>query len=298
MKAILVVQTLAIGVLVATLGACNTTGVSDGIDSGNTKTLQSLSPQLLKNSMGAFHGNGASPFQAAKDALDLASRQSGVGSRGRLFAQSVDLMAGDACALPSDSTDADQDGYPASLKYTFDCSKNGATLTGTVEVKDEDDNNPDSGFSLKFSNFKLVATSNNVTSTITFNLETATKNNNNGSFSASEKYNLGLKSGKDSYALDFSSNLSYKPDSDSNSDNFDNGKVNFSTSMSVTENATKESFGITGKDLHLSSTCSSDDLLDAGTLDMTSGKDVLKLEITGCGTGNWTLNGKPTDTAS
>jgi hypothetical protein len=294
MKAMFV-QTLAIGLMVATLGACNTAGVSDGIDASNTKSLKSLSPTLMQQSLRAFRGNGASAFQAAKDAFNLASRQSGVGTRGRLFAQSVNLMAGDACTVPNDSTDADEDGYPANLSYTFDCSKNGDTLTGKLEVKDGDDNNPESGFSLKFSNFKLVLTEDNVTSTITFNLETVTNNNSNGSYSASEKYNLGLKSGKDSYALDFSSTVSYKPDSDSDSDDFDTGKVNFSTSLSLTENATKESFGITGKDLHLSDACSSDDLIDAGVLELTSGKDVLKLEITGCGTGNWTLNGEPAD---
>jgi hypothetical protein len=293
MKA-LFVQTLAIG-LIATLGACNTTGISDGIDAGNTKSLKSLSPTLMQQSLRVFKGNGASAFQAAKDALNLATRQSGVGTRGRLFAQSVELLAGDACTVPNDSTDADEDGYPASLNYTFDCSKNGDTLTGKLEVKDSDDNDPESGFSLKFSNFKLVMTRDGVTSTITFNLETLTNNNSNGSYSASEKYNLGLKSGKDTYALDFSSTLSYKPDSDSDSDDFDTGNVNFSTSLSLTENAAKESFGITGKDLHLSDACSSDDLIDAGTLELTSGKDKLLLEITGCGTGNWTLNGEPTE---
>ncbi len=293
MKAIFV-HTLAIG-LIATLGACNTTGVSDGIDAGNTKSLKSLSPTLMQQSLRVFKGNGASAFQAAKDALNLASRQSGVGTRGRLFAQSVDLMASDACTVPNDSTDADQDGYPANLSYSFDCTKNGDTLTGKLEVKDGDDNNPESGFSLKFSNFKLVLTRDGVTSTISFNLETATNNNTNGSYSASEKYNLGLKSGKDTYALDFSSNLSYKPDSDSDSDDFDTGKVNFSTSLNLTENASKETFGITGKDLHLSDACSSDDLIDSGALELTSGKDVLKLNITGCGTGNWTLNGKPAE---
>jgi hypothetical protein len=295
MKAMNAIQRLAIGFLVTALGACNTTGVSNGIDPGNSKALQTLSPTLMQQSLRVFRGNGASAFQAAKDALNLASRQSGTGTRGRLFAQSLELMAGDACAVPTDSTDADQDGYPASLSYTFDCSKNGDTLSGTLEVKDGDDNNPESGFSLKFSNFKLVLTRNSVTSTITFNLETVTNNNSNGSYSASEKYNLGLKSGKDTYALDFSSNLSYKPDADSDSDDFDTGKVNFSTSLSLTENATKESFGITGKDLHLSNACSSEDLIDSGTLEMTSGSDSLKLEITGCGTGNWTLNGKPAE---
>ncbi len=294
MKA-LFVQTLAIGLLVTTLGACNTTGVSDGIDAGNTKSLKSLSPTLMQQSLRVFKGNGASAFQAAKDAFNLASRQSGVGTRGRLFAQSVDLMAGDACTVPNDSTDADQDGYPASLSYSFDCSKNGDTLTGKLEVKDSDDNNPESGFSLKFSNFKLVMTRDGVASTITFNLETVTDNNSNGSYSASEKYNLGLKSGKDTYALEFSSSLSYKPDGDSDSDDFDNGTVNFSTTLNLTENTAKESFGVTGKNLHLNNACSSDDLIDAGTLELTSGKDVLKLEITGCGTGNWTLNGKPAE---
>jgi hypothetical protein len=294
MKA-LFVQTLAIGLLITTLGACNTAGVSDGIDAGNTKSLKSLSPTLMQQSLRVFKGNGASAFQAAKDAFNLASRQSGVGTRGRLFAQSVSLMAGDACTVPNDSTDADEDGYPASLSYTFDCSKNGDSLTGKLEIKDSDDNNPESGFSLKFSNFKLVLTREGITSTITFNLETVTNNNSNGSYAASEKYNLGLKSGKDTYALDFSSNLSYKPDGDSDTDDFDTGNVNFSTSLSLTENASKESFGITGKDLHLSNACSSDDLIDAGTLELTSGKDVLKLEITGCGTGNWTLNGKPAE---
>jgi hypothetical protein len=294
MKA-LFVQTLAIGFLVATLGACNTAGVSDGIDAGNTKSLKNLSPTLMQQSLRVFKGNGASAFQAAKDALNLASRQSGVGTRGRLFAQSVDLMAGDACTVPNDSTDADQDGYPANLSYTFDCSKNGDTLTGKLEVKDGDDNNPESGFSLKFSNFKLVMTRDGVASTITFNLETVTNNNSNGSYSASQKFNLGLKSGSDTFTLDFSSNLAYKPDGDSDSDDFDTGTVNFSTSLTLSENATKESFGMTGKDLHLSDACSSDDLIDSGTLELTSGKDVLKLEFTGCGTGNWTLNGKPAE---
>jgi hypothetical protein len=293
MKA-LFVQTLAIGLMVTTLGACNTT-VSDGIDAGNTKSLKSLSPTLMQQSLRVFKGNGASAFQAAKDAFNLASRQSGVGTRGRLFSQSVDLMALDACTVPNDSTDADQDGYPANLSYTFDCSKNGDTLTGKLEVKDGDDNNPESGFSLKFSNFKLVMTRDGVASTITFNLETVTNNNSNGSYAASQKYNLGLKSGKDSYALDFSSTVSYKPDADSDSDDFDGGKVNFTTSLSLTGNTAKEAFGITGKDLHLSDACSSDDLIDSGALELTSGKDVLKLEITGCGTGNWTLNGTPAE---
>ena len=108
MKAMFV-QTLAIGLLVATLGACNTTGVSDGIDANNTKSLKSLSPTLMQQSLRVFKGNGASAFQAAKDAFNLASRQSGVGARGRLFAQSVNLMAGDACTVPNDSTDADQE---------------------------------------------------------------------------------------------------------------------------------------------------------------------------------------------
>ncbi len=294
MKA-LFVQTLAIGLLVATLGACNTAGVSDGIDAGNTKSLKSLSPTLMQQSLRVFKGNGASAFQAAKDAFNLASRQSGVGTRGNVFAQSVNLMANDACNVPNDSTDADQDGYPASLNYTFDCSKNGDTLTGKLEIKDSDDNDPESGFSLKFSNFKLVTTQDNVTSTISFNLETVTNNNSDGSYAASQKFNLGLKSGSETFALDFSSNLSYKPDADSDSDDFDGGTVNFSTSLSLTENTTKESFGITGKDLHLSDACSSDDLIDAGMLELTSGKDVLKLEITGCGTGNWTLNGTPAE---
>jgi hypothetical protein len=297
MKA-LFVQTLAIGLMVTALSACNTSGVSDGIDAGNAKSLQSLSPTLMQQSLRVFHGNGASAFQAAKDAFNLASRQSGVGTRGRLFTQSVDLMAGDACTVPNDSTDADQDGYPASLSYTFDCSKNGDTLIGKLEIKDADDNDPESGFSLKFADFKLVTTKDKVTSTITFDLDTATNNSSSGSYVASQKFNLGLKSGKDSYALDFSSSISYKPDGDSDSDDFDSGKVNFSTSLGLTENTTKESFGITGKDLHISDTCTSDDLVDSGSLDLKSGSDTLKLEITGCGTGNWSLNGKPTESAS
>ena len=294
MKIIGIVQVLAMGVMVATLGACNTSGVS-GIDPGNTKALKSLSPTLMQQSLRVFQGSRVSPFQAVRDAMNLAVKSDSSSQRGRLFTQSVDLFAGTNCTVPTDSTDADQDGYPASLSYTFDCSKNGVTLTGVLEVKDTDDDNPESGFSLKFSNFKLVGVKNNVTTTLTFNLESSVANDANGTYSANEKYNLGLKSGSENYGLAFQSSVSYKPDADSDSDDFDGGTVNFSTNLALTENTTTESFSAIGKDLHLSSACTTDDLLDAGSLEFKSGTDTLKLEITGCGTGNWTLNGAPAD---
>jgi hypothetical protein len=290
MKAI---QVLAMAVLVATLGACNTGGVGNGIDPGNTRALQNLSPTLVQQSLRVFQGNRVSPFQTVRDAMNLAIREQGSSQRGRVFSQSVDLLAsGTACNLPTDSTDADQDGYPANLSFTFNCSQNGVTLTGVLEVKDGDDNNPESGFSLKFGNFKLVAVKNNVTTTLTFNLESSTKNDENGSYSAAQKYDLSLKSGSDTFGLAFQSSLAYKPDADSNSNDFDGGTVNFSTSLALTENTGTESFSMSGSDLHLSGACSSEELVDSGSLEFKSGQDTLKLEITACGTGTWTLNGQ------
>lgn len=294
MNGIGIVQVLAMGVLVTALGACNTTGIS-GIDPGNAKALKSLSPTLMQQSLRVFQGNRVSTFQAVRDAMNLAVKADASSQRGRLFAQSVDLFAGTNCNAPTDSTDADQDGYPASLNYTFDCSKNGVTLTGVLEVKDNDDNNTESGFSLKFSNFKLVAVKDKVTTTLTFNLESAVNNDAKGSYSANQKFDLGLTSGSDTFKLAFQSSLAYKPDADSDSDNFDQGNVNFSTTLALTENTTTESFSMKGKDLHLSNACTSDELLDSGNLEFQSGQDTLKLEITGCGTGNWIFNGKPAD---
>jgi hypothetical protein len=267
--------------------SCPSTQLASGIAGSDASTLRSLAPTLLGQSTRVFKGSRATTF-AARDAIALGEHLGNVklNRTGKVKTQG----ANDPCQLPSGIVDEDGDGYPKTLDAALNCTEDGVKITGQIRIADGDDTDPESGFSAAFQNFTLSAQSGSDPVTIKYD-QSNSVTVKSGGYTDTQKLTFSITVGKDTAGLSTNSSLTYVPASDGDNDNWDSGTVNFSDTLEVFSGSDRASFGVKGTALNLNPNCTETGV-DAGSLEFSAGSDVLKLQVTGCDEGTWTLNGQ------
>jgi hypothetical protein len=286
MKQVLLIAAVALSSTVL-FTSCPSAQPASGIVGNDASTLRSLAPTLLSQSTRVFKGSRATTF-AARDAITLGEHLGNV--KLKRTSEIKTQGSSDPCQLPSDIVDEDGDGYPKTLDAALDCTEDGVKITGQIQIADTDDADSESGFSAAFKNFTLSGQSGSDSVTIKYDQSNSVAVKSGG-YTDTQTLTFSVTVGKDTAGLSTDSSLTYIPASDGDNDNWDSGTVSFSDTLEVFSGSDRTSFGVKGTALNLNPNCTETGV-DAGTLEFSAGSDVLKLQVTGCDEGTWTLNGQ------
>jgi hypothetical protein len=258
------------------------------------------SPMLARLPANLTSQFGKQPLQAAASRAVLNPQmQAAFASQGI----GTSAARGNQCGT-SNFTDADSDGIPANVNYVFDCSASSylgysATLTGTVSIKDDNDNNASSGYQTKVTDltFVYVDSVKQYGIGIEINYDTKVSVAANGKYTVSQNFQLVVaeyKSGNLT-GLQYTINgtYDYTPQVGNTANTrFAKGTLKFQTNLGFKFVDAQEDYSseikVSANALSVDRTqCASDRMVNSGAIQFTDGKNTMTWTITGCGDGNW-----------
>ena len=148
--------------------------------------------------------------------------------------QTMQARAGSSCGQDANQADADQDGIPDNVNYTYDCLSVGVLTTGNIIIKDNSANG-DGPYEVHIKQLKAVDQTNkaSVALSLDLNLKSDTP-----PYAASEGFSITLKpddTKPEFITVGFTSSLKYTPDSTLNPFN-GQGTVESSSSFNFAYN--------------------------------------------------------------
>jgi len=162
-------RNLAALTLLGLLAACGTQQAPDTLSQADAQALSEAAQGDLQLT-GAMLGDASTAALSAQgqvDSLDTNAQTWGLPRRIHLFLRAVGVLylppsGSGNCAIstsPSPLVDADDDGVPANATTTYNCSYTSPggisySLNGSIGLQDTNDNQPYSGYSVSFTNFK------------------------------------------------------------------------------------------------------------------------------------------------
>ncbi|MEO0300814.1 MAG: hypothetical protein ABIM98_02440 [candidate division WOR-3 bacterium] len=191
--------------------------------------------------------------------------------------------------VTGDTSDFDQDGYLKNATATFDCHYQDPTysfsLTGTAEIRDKDDNDPTSGFYLKFTDISYTLTTQG--QTISWKLNATYDINHTGDqWGGHIDFSFNYM---DNIVWSTSFDFSYIPD-DPNKP-WEGGTINFNGNYSVKYGGVNYSFQILAQNVHYNEN-SGCEYPDSGTVKITDGTNYLEVTFN-CDSYTVSYNGTP-----
>jgi hypothetical protein len=213
---------------------------------------------------------------------------------------------GNACG-GGNTTDADGDGIPALFNYTFDCSNVfydnfGVLLTGSVSIKDLNDNDPASGYDSKVSDLTFIYfdAANNYGFGIKMNYDAKVRVSTAGKYTVSQNFNFVAAETNNGvisrYEYYFNGTLEYTPNANALANTrFAKGTLKFVTKFGMKIKTQQEDyfseleFKSTGLQVDFGA-CGRDKMVNSGNVQFTDGKNTLTWTVTGCGDGTWNYN--------
>jgi hypothetical protein len=269
---------------------------------------------------------GALTAQSEADSLDASAQSWGLPRRLNVIMRAVGVLylparGGANCDIrttPSPLVDADNDGVPATATTTFDCrytSPGGIsyTLSGAITLQDTNDNQPNSGFSVSFDNFRSVVSGPNRSVERTLNGYFSIDTQNPALFTIAKNYTQTVartvRNHSFTGSLAFNLSKTYAPTSDGDANPWNAGTITVARtdpgSATWTRGSrTRNLIWYTDPTLHWNhSYCRKQEPLmnfDRGALEYVytspaGDKSTLRIEFTGCGQFTVTLNGQPVD---
>lgn len=234
----------------------------------------------------------------------------------RAFDVYVPLAATATCTISKsgDQTDADNDGVPVNATYTFDCSAtgpNGGTYAhqGSITLKDTNDAQAESGFSLSFYGFKSKVSANANRSTERTLSGNYTLDKQTSVYSILKNYTHSVKivnfNNEYSGSLSFNVSKTYTPDDLAMpwaAGTIEVKKDTPGMATWVRGNNTRNLIWYTDPTLHYNRTACQNPTrilnFDSGAKEFVytnpaGEKSTLRIEFTACGTYTVTFNGQP-----
>lgn len=322
-----ILRNLAGLTLLSLLAAC-------GTQSQTPNTLTQADAQALSEAAqgdlqltGAMLGDastGALSTQSSVDSLDANAQTWGLPRRISLILRAVGVlylpaMGSGNCSIsttPSPLVDADDDGVPANATTTYDCIYTGPggisySLNGTITLQDTNDNQPYSGYSVTFDNFRSRVSSNNRSVERTLQGSYSIDKQDATLFKISKNYTHTVTKtvANNTYtgSLIFDVSKTYAPDNDGNSNPWDAGtimvdKANPGSATWTRNNNTRSLIWYTDPSLHWNRAACQNPLgrlmnFDSGAkvfvyTNPAGEKSTLRIEFSGCGQFSVTLNGQ------
>ena len=293
------IGSLGLGALTLFLVSCG--GGGGDSTSGNTVNTASAGDMVSTTSLGQnLYQSLQGPTGSISNApVSLPSMPGGVSSLSISKQETTTSCSG----TPSGNlTDTDDDGIPVNGTYDFTCNyPNNIVLQGKISAKDDNDNDPQSGFDVCTGVLSPTCSRDPITATGSFGTFKQTMDINlSGNVAQGYtfdtfyyKWELISSSGNVSAVMN-SNNLTYDPDADGNNDPWDkgiwNGTINFTAS-----GGSSASYSITLDNLHVGA-CSDGSatgkITYSGTCPAVSTNPTFNLtvNITSCGQGtaSWT----------
>ncbi|MFN3266911.1 MAG: hypothetical protein ACK41E_08735 [Deinococcales bacterium] len=310
-------QLVFLGAL-ALITAC---GTSRPLDQGNANNMKVFAPSAVASATQFLRGapvdlTGAVRFvqqSAAGNARlgeQLAKIPGGIAQAFSRPQASLGTQAAGADCGTKSIIDADGDGIPSFFDYTFDCiaaSYKGAaaSLTGRVILKDQDDNDPNSGYDADVKDLTFMYTdnaSNSILLRIGYVARVRAAPSGKYRVSQDFKFFAEIDSNNDdgqtapdfsTYEYAFNGELEYIPDPSSTaSTRFAKGqlkfvaKFNFKVATANQNYISELTFKSGGLQVNFP-LCGRDSMVSGGSVRFTDGLNTLTWNVTGCGDGTW-----------
>jgi hypothetical protein len=313
--------------LLGLLAACGTQQTQSTLTQADAQALSEAAQGDLQLT-GAMLGDASSAALSAQgqvDSLDANAQTWGLPRRIHLFLRAVGVLylppsGSGNCAIstsPSPLVDADDDGVPANATTSYDCSYTGSggisySLNGSISLQDTNDNQPYSGYSVTFTNFKARVSGDNRSVERTLNGSYSIDKQDATLFKISKNYTHSVSKTvfNNTYtgSLVFNVSKTYAPDNDGNSNPWDAGTItvdknNPGSATWTRGNNTRSLIWYTDPTLHWNRTACQNPLgrlmnFDNGAKEYVytnpAGQtSTLRIEFSGCGQFSVTLNGQP-----
>lgn len=313
--------------LVGLLAACGTQPQTQGgLTQADAQALSEAAQGDLQLT-GALLGDastGALNTQGGVDSLDTHAQNWGLPRRINLILRAVGVLylppsGSGNCTLsttPSPLADADDDGVPADATTAYDCSYTGPggtsyNLNGSIRLQDTNDNQPYSGYSVTFNNFRSRVSSNSSSVERTLNGSYSIDKQDATLFKISKNYshNVTKTAFNNTYtgSLAFNVSKTYAPDNDGDSNPWNAGtitveKTNPGSATWTRNGNTRNLIWYTDPTLHWNrSVCQNPSgrlmNFDSGAKEYiytnpANEKSTLRIEFSACGNFTVTLNGQ------
>lgn len=316
--------------LMGLLSAC-------GTQSQTPNTLTQADAQALSEAAqgdlqltGALLGDasaGALSAQGGVDSLDANAQAWGLPRRINLILRAVGVlylppMSSGNCTIsttPSPLMDADDDGVPTSATTTYSCTYTSPggisySLNGSISLQDTNDNQPFSGYSVTFTNFKSRISSDNRSVERTLNGSYSMDKQDATLFKISKNYTHSVTKTvfNNTYtgSLVFNVNKTYAPDTDGDSNPWNAGtitvgKASPGSATWTRGNNTRNLIWYTDPTLHWNRAACQNPFgrlmnFDSGAKEYVytnpaGEKSTLRIAFSGCGQFSVTLNGQPVE---
>ncbi len=300
MKKVLAVSLVSVSaVMFISCGKGNANdGTSSGTGGGQTNAQDLFNSSAYKGPYGAFNklwqADGGKIFGSSGSNPAPHLLPSTLSAQSSNYNCTTDSVTGN-------QTDADGDGIPVNITYEFECtsSDNGSTTqtSGKVQIKDQDDSDPESGFAIctgtiqgnTCSRSPITSTTTSSSGSVNTKLTMDVNIVKNGTTYTYNSFYFKLILGSFLDLTLDASGMSYKQDT---AGDWENGTINGTMTLTVGSGGSTESFSVTYTDLHVSSSC---DTADDGTAVWTrnstcpSNDDIKDLTVnyTGCNTGTY-----------
>ncbi len=313
--------------LLGLLAACGTQQAIDTLSQADAQALSEAAQgdlQLTSAMLGDASSRALSA-QGQADSLEANAQTWGLPRRIHLFLRAVGVLylppsGSGNCTIstgPSPLVDADDDGVPANATTTYNCSYSGPgstsySLNGSIGLQDTNDNQPYSGYSVTFTNFKARVSGDNRSVERTLNGSYSMDKQDATLFKISKNYTHSVSKTvfNNTYtgSLDFNVSKTYAPDSDGDSNPWNAGTITVDKASpgSATwkrDNNTRNLIWYTDPTLHWNRTACQNPLdrlmnFDSGAKEFVytnpaGEKSTLRIEFSGCGQFSVTLNGQP-----
>jgi hypothetical protein len=202
-------------------------------------------------------------------------------------------------------TDTDGDGIPGIFNYTFNCSaafydNYAVLLTGSVYIKDLNDNDSSSGYDVRVTDlvFAYVDNASNYGFAYKMNYDVKVRASaTSGKYTVTQNFNfvaVEINNGVSRrYEYYFNGTLEYTPAGNLTANaRFAKGALKFNTKFGMkvkdgNEDYTSDlQFNSNGLQVDFNA-CGKDKMVDGGNVQFTDGKNSLTWTVTGCGAGTW-----------
>lgn len=193
---------------------------------------------------------------------------------------------GSVTRLPDNPADEDQDGIVAAYEVTAsNCKEGSSTLNGFLGVRDKNDNDPASGFTV-VTDLLVSSASGSGRLALGFDYTPAS----GGGFNV--RYGALVGSGSDKIA--YGMNMTYSPKSDGNADPYDAGFLSFNGrfvyKVSTGSNPGNYVLDMKGENLEHSDTCTAS-FIGGSAIFQDNGGNRLKVQYNGCNSVTVSYNG-------
>ena len=270
MKKVLAVSLVSVSaVMFISCGKGNANdGTSSGTGGGQTNAQDLFNSSAYKGPSNVFNkmwkADGGMVFGSSGSNLVTPLLPGSVSAQSSNYNCTTDSVTGN-------QTDADGDGIPVNITYEFECtsSDNGSTTqtSGKVQIKDQDDSDPESGFAIctgtiqgnTCSRSPITSTTTSSSGTVNTKLTMDVNIVKNGTTYTYNSFYFKLILGSFLDLTLDASGMSYKQDT---AGDWENGTINGTMTLTVGSGGSAESFSVTYTNLHVSSSC---DTADSGT---------------------------------